>query len=93
MATEQPGIPTPPAWSVMMVLLLVAAGLAVVIGFGSLSDAMLGVGALMMACLLTIVARMAQAATQHKELLRAMHAFTDSRKTGIAAGEVQTSGR
>lgn len=54
------------------VLLLVLALLAAGIGLLSLSQATAGVGMLAGACLLAICARIAQAARQHRDVLRAM---------------------
>ena len=56
----------------MVVLLVVLACIVAVAGFLSLSEATSGVGILATACLLAILARIAQASSQHAALMRAI---------------------
>lgn len=60
--------------SVPTVLLLMLAGVSTLFGLATLSPATQGVGGLALACLLAILARIAQAGRQHADAMRARSA-------------------
>lgn len=66
------------------ILLLMAAAFAGLAGLASLSNATYGVGGITLACLLAIVARIAQSVYQHAEIRRLLSGEKLGRKAGDA---------
>lgn len=54
----------------MSIVLMIVATLAVVFGAFSLSQATMGVGIITIGCFIAILARLAQAYQQHREVMR-----------------------
>lgn len=73
--------PVPLFWSVLCVLSVIGAMGLLVLGLLMLTQATLGVGIIAMACLAAILARIAQAAGHHSQLMRALREGRDGDKS------------